>query len=162
MVLTGRNGIFNKLLPFSIVVFIITLSSIYSSCKRGGSDPPPSIPPEPSTPTSSAPTFSQVYSILSGAGCLTSSCHGAASGPNNPVMNTQANAHTNLVGKTSSCSGKVYVVSGNSSSSYLIEKLSGSPACGSRMPQGNLTFFDTNASQLQTIRDWIGDGAKNN
>ncbi|MBI2915536.1 MAG: hypothetical protein HYY07_01600 [Elusimicrobia bacterium] len=125
-----------------------------TSCKRGG-DSPPSALPEPST----SATFTQVYSIFSGAGCLTGGCHGASAAP---LMNSQSSAYSNMVGKTSNCSGKTYVVSGNSSASYLIEKIASNPSCGSRMPQGNASYFDSNSSQLQTIKDWINDGAQNN
>lgn len=90
---------------------------------------------------------------------MASSCHGST---NAPIMGTQANAYSNLVGKTSNCSGKVYVVANNVSASYLIEKISTTPTCGVRMPQTNTTYFDSNASQLETIKNWINDSAKNN
>ena len=143
--------------PLAVIAAIFIGAFLYTSCKRSGDSPPPSIIPEPTT--SSATTFTPVYSIFNGAGCLTSGCHGSG---NAPIMNTQAAAYANLVGKTSNCNGKIYVVSASVGASYLIEKISTTPSCGARMPQGNPGYFDSNSSQLQSVKDWINDGAKNN
>lgn len=77
-------------------------------------------------------------------------------------MNTQAAAYANLVGITSNCGGKKYVVASDASASYLVEKISANPACGVRMPSNNPGYFDGNSGQLQLIRDWINSGAPNN
>jgi len=75
---------------------------------------------------------------------------------------TQAGAYANLVGQTSNCNGKIYVVAGKRPDKLLDRKISSNPTCGARMPQGNPGYFDANAGQLQSIKDWINDGAKNN
>lgn len=157
MVLNWKN-FFSALF---ITGFIFSFSFFHISCKGCGNSTPDNILPSASTSTNSnsSATFTQVYSIFNSAGCLTSSCHSSST---NPKMGSQSQAYTNLVGVTSSCSSKVYVVANSTSTSYLVEKIATTPSCGSKMPQGNSSYFDSNPSQLQTIKDWINASAPNN
>jgi hypothetical protein len=139
-----------------LIVSAIFVLGALIACSRDGD-----VVTDPSDSSDAESTFTEVYSIFSQAGCLASNCHGSSSGPNAPILNSQSNAYSNLVGKTSNCSGKTYVVANNTASSYLVEKLSSSPSCGTRMPQNNTSYFDTNSSQLQTIKDWINRSAPN-
>jgi hypothetical protein len=52
--------------------------------------------------------------------------------------------------------GKTYVVPGDSENSMLIDKLSATPTCGSRMPIGT----PLNDAQMAQITKWIDMGAK--
>src|SRR3954471_12094880 len=69
-------------------------------------------------------------------------------------------AHAALVGKTSSsakCMGRTYVVPYQPEMSFVLQKLSGSPPCGDRMPVGGSALSE---AQLEMIRSWIANGAK--
>lgn len=80
-------------------------------------------------------------------------CHGGL-GPSWP--------YAAIVGKPGSeCSDhRLLVAPGDPGNSYLLEKLEGIHMCmGERMPRGGPYFT---AAQLQTITDWICNGAPNN
>jgi hypothetical protein len=65
-----------------------------------------------------------------------------------------------LVGVTSiQVSALDRVEPGNPDDSYLIRKLEGTQSVGMRMPQGG-PFLDQDT--IDTIRQWISDGAPNN
>ena len=118
---------------------------------------------------SGAPTFTQVYAIMSSMTALCSSCHSMAGKPNTGFVNakldlsTQALAYTNLLGPptTASCKtkGKMFVVPGNSAMSALYAAIAGTPLCGEKMPKtpGKLTM-----AEIMTIKAWIDGGALNN
>jgi hypothetical protein len=112
-------------------------------------------------------TFTAIYAMMfpmaTNARC--DACHGM---PANDITNgnlhmgmDQATAYMALVGKTSTssmCTSKTYVVAGQPDMSLLMQKLSPTPPCGSRMPLGGTAFTD---AQLEMIRSWIAGGAKN-
>ncbi|MFT3923957.1 MAG: hypothetical protein QM778_15595 [Myxococcales bacterium] len=110
--------------------------------------------------TPDAPTFAQVYAILS---TQCSPCHTEADN-GNLDMSTRAKAFTNLVGKAAagpSCAGmgRVRVIAGNADDSLLVHKLEGTQDCGSRMPRNRTPLP---AASIDRIRAWIDAGAKNN
>jgi type IV secretion system protein TrbL len=124
--------------------------------------------PDAGAPDSSgAPTFTQVYAIMSSTTALCASCHSMNGKPNTGFVNakldlsTQAVAYTNLVGPptTASCKGKMFVVPGNSAMSALYAAIAGAPLCGEKMPKtpGKLTM-----AEIMTIKAWINGGAPNN
>ncbi|MDH4190804.1 MAG: fibronectin type III domain-containing protein [Betaproteobacteria bacterium] len=108
-----------------------------------------------------------VYTPLMAAGtataCAASGCHASATVANGGLdLSTVANAYANLVGVAAAkCTGgEKYVVAGSSSTSYVINKLTGTAMCGgSQMPKGG-PFLS--ASQLNTVKAWIDQGAANN
>lgn len=51
------------------------------------------------------------------------------------------------------------IIPGDADNSVLINKLSGNPPFGSQMPLGGLPLSQTN---INTIRNWILQGAQNN
>jgi K319-like protein len=59
-----------------------------------------------------------------------------------------------------SCRPLKYVLPSDPDNSELVKQITGS-ACGTRMPEGNASFFDTNVNQLIRIRSWILAGAAN-
>jgi hypothetical protein len=119
-----------------------------------------------SAPVAAATSFSEIYDMLfpmpTNARC--NACHAL---PANDVSNgnlqmgaDKASAYAALVGKTSMstrCMSKPLVVAGQPDMSLLLQKLSPTVSCGSRMPLGGNTLSDL---QLEMIRSWITAGAK--
>jgi hypothetical protein len=100
----------------------------------------------PPVDAGSAPTFTQVYAIIT-ATCAP--CH-VGGGSGGLAMGSQGAAYTNLL------AGRV--MPGNSAMSRLFCKISGTD-CGSRMPQGRAPLTPM---QIATIGAWITAGAPNN
>ncbi|HVW25688.1 MAG TPA: PQQ-binding-like beta-propeller repeat protein [Polyangiaceae bacterium] len=123
-------------------------------------------------PDLSAPTFANVYAAVIAKSCIDSQCHGASM-QGNLNMQGGITAYTDLVnvpaggtcpgpdGSTEdSCacgkSGKIRVVPGHPEQSLLIEKLSGNPSCGDRMPP-NAEPLSQDLQDL--VKNWILAGA---
>ena len=145
------------------------LMSLLVGCSGGGTTKPAS----PDAGTSTKPTFSNVWgTVILGNACQSSQCHGA-SATGGLQLTSKAMAYTSLVGvdaagvctdggTSPACacgqSGEKRVVAGDPASSLLIQKLSGNPPCGTRMPQtGDLITPD----QLDLVTNWVAAGAKN-
>jgi hypothetical protein len=136
---------------------LVSLSSCYETsydkavAKLGnGSQPPP-----PPPPGGFGPTFSEIQANVFTPTCATSNCHaGAVLGAGLDL--TSANSYAMLVGVASTQNAGVQRVNpGSPNNSYLVQKLEGSGATGSRMPpSGALPQAD-----VTTIRQWISDGA---
>ena len=95
--------------------------------------------------------------------CNTGFCHNTMNQASALDL-TPAKAHAQLVGvpsKHTACMAFDRVVPGSPQTSFLIFKLQGNGACfaGVRMPKGMPAL---SAAQLQQVRDWITEGAKNN
>ena len=75
----------------------------------------------------------------------------------------QTFTYANIVNAASTtsteCDGRVRIVPNNTTSSVLYRKLTATPSCGVRMPQGG-PFWD--AADIQKVADWINRGAPNN
>jgi hypothetical protein len=112
---------------------------------------------ENTQPVSLADIQAQVF----GPRC--SDCHSGPSGgglPSGLDLSSAANSHANLVNVMSVQTAFDRVEPGNPDDSYLIRKLEGGPAIvGSQMPQGG-PFLDQ--ATINTIRQWITEGAQNN
>jgi hypothetical protein len=98
----------------------------------------------------------QVYPAFQEAGCL--GCHGSSGGFT--IGDDAATAYDNIVNGTPGNCGLTYVVPGDPSSSFLYEKITQTPSCGNRMPNGNPGYFDVNADELEIISVWITKGAR--
>ena len=97
-------------------------------------------------------------------GTCTTGCHALTANLSlNGSLNLGgANAYNNLVGVfAAQCSGgEKYVIAGNSSTSYLINKLTGTSMCsGVQMPKGGAALT---TNQLNILKAWIDQGALNN
>jgi hypothetical protein len=69
-------------------------------------------------------------------------------------------AYDMLVGSPSGCNGMDFVEPGDVSSSYLMNKLTGSGMCGgTKMPKGGAPLTP---SELDLIGNWICAGAQDN
>jgi len=77
-------------------------------------------------------------------------CHGNSGGLN-------LTSYSNLMAGTSSHGPVVTPFDG--SNSVLVQKLGLNPPFGDRMPRNNQTYFDSHQDELQTIIDWINEGA---
>lgn len=85
-----------------------------------------------------------------GSGCHTSG--GNANGVN-------LSSHSQALNSTGTNYGGKVIIAGNANSSPLVDKIEPSPDHGSRMPFGRSPLTTT---QIETIRVWINEGAKNN
>lgn len=112
-----------------------------------------------------AAKFSDVYAMLfprtTNAHC--DMCHGLPpfdqSNGNLSTGMDPASTYAALVGKASTssmCVGRVYVVPGHPEQSLLLQKVSPTPPCGLRMPNGGAALSD---AQTEMIRSWIAGGA---
>lgn len=119
------------------------------------------------TTTTLAPTSwsTDVYPLLSGAGpadCSTTGCHDSATSSGGLVLTpiTTALAELRLISNADGgCSPLRRVEPGDSLDSQLYRKLAGIQDCGGPMPQTGGIF---NNAQLQTVIDWIEEGALDN
>lgn len=102
------------------------------------------------------PSFSgDVVSIFSRNGCTAAGCHGS---PGEAGLNLAASPYAALVNVPSTQTGEIRVIPGNANDSYLVKKLEGRAAVGVRMPVGG----QLSSVDLQNIKNWINQGAKNN
>jgi hypothetical protein len=118
--------------------------------------------------TAGAATFTAVLALFGQDAANCGICHAtAANKANGSLMfnsNNKQATYDALVGKTSAggvgsmCGGKTYVVPGKPAESLLYQKLSASPPCGMRMPQGMPPLSD---AAMQTLSAWITAGANN-
>jgi hypothetical protein len=115
---------------------------------------------------SSTATFSDIYPMLFPATtdprcnvCHSMPASNASNGSLSMGMD-QASAYAALVGKTSKsimCMGMPLVVPNQPQASLFLAKLSATPPCGGRMPNGSKPLSD---AQIRMIHDWIAAGAK--
>ena len=120
------------------------------------------------TPTSSGgntsrtvkadPSFANdIQEIFNRRGCSGSSCHGSAQSAGLDLRT--GNAYGELVGVTATESGLKRVEAGDAAASYLVVKVEGTQTTGDQMPLGGQPL---DATDLQNIKNWVNQGAKNN
>lgn len=140
------------------IVARVALVALCVGSGRGCADPADGEPPG---------TFTEIYETLfpptTNARC--NFCHSMPpSDISNGKLGTgadQASAHAALVGVVSTssrCGGKTLVVPYHPEDSLLLDKLTGTPSCGDRMPLGGMALSD---AELELVRSWIEAGAKN-
>ncbi len=109
-----------------------------------------------------APTLSDIQRQVFANSCAISGCH-LGSGAIMGLNLAEGAAYGSLVGvKSTEVSTLDLVKSGDPENSYLIEKLIGGSrmAAGTlKMPLGREALTD---AQIDLVRDWITDGAKDN
>jgi hypothetical protein len=107
---------------------------------------------------SPAATLTEVEAKVFLPSCAFSSCHrGPAAAAE---LELQGRTFTRLVGVAATqVATRKRVVPGDANASYLYEKLSlSAPAVGERMPPATAP----DAAQLELVRSWIDDGARDN
>jgi hypothetical protein len=114
----------------------------------GGGNNDPSIKADPSFAGDIAPIFGR-------AGCTAGGCHGS---PGEAGLNLATAPYAALVNVPSTQTGEHRVIPGNANDSYLVKKLEGRAAVGVRMPVGG----QLGNVDMQNIKNWINQGAKNN
>lgn len=134
-----------SLLFLFMLVFVIGCSS-----SDKGTPPFGTIDEDPSFSDDIAPIFASL--------CSNDGCHSTRTASAGLVLESNV-ARTNLVNiSATSESGKTRVIPGNSTDSYVIIKLEGRQNSGSKMPlTGSIS-----GTQIQLIKNWIDQGAKNN
>jgi len=101
---------------------------------------------------------SEVNPIFSNAGCTSSFCHGG--GTAGLTLTSDANGNYNrIVNVMSSNYGLDYIEPSNLSQSLIYQKITGAAGFGDRMPRNNPGYFDSHPTELQTIKEWIEEGA---
>jgi hypothetical protein len=141
------------------LLLVASLSSCYETSYdkavakiNGGSQPPP---PPPPPPGGFGANFSEIQANVFTPNCATSNCHAGANLQAGLDLSA-ASSYAMLVGVASTQSAGVQRVNpGNPNNSYLIQKLEGAGASGSRMPPSG----PMPQSEIDTIRQWITDGA---
>jgi len=101
-----------------------------------------------------------VQTAIFSKSCATTGCHTGAA-PRASLDLSSGKSYAELVNvASSSCSSKVLVTPSDVSKSYLMNKLTGVGMCsGTQMPKTGTTLP---AAQLDAVRSWICNGAKNN
>lgn len=144
----------NPLSLFTLLLFTLLVSACSGGNGSGGGNPPP--PPAPPPPPTFGANFSEIQASVFTPTCATSGCHVGAGAPQGLRLD-DANSYGLLVGVASSQAPTVQRVEvGNPGNSYLIQKLEGTAAVGSRMPLNGTALQQ---SAIDVIRQWITDGA---
>lgn len=95
------------------------------------------------------------------------SCHNSSSGTRGGLNLDAGKSYASIynvsaAGAPCGPTGAKRVVPNQPDVSLIVTKLGATPPCGSRMPQGNPTYFDDHPGELTRIRSWILAGALNN
>ncbi len=104
------------------------------------------------------PSFAGDIQPIFNASCAVSSCHNATA---QAGLNLSASiSYANLVNVPSTEAPELMrAAPGDATNSYVVIKLEGRQTVGGRMPLGGNPLSATN---IQNIKNWIGQGAKNN
>ncbi len=98
-----------------------------------------------------------IQEIFQRRGCTGGSCHGAAVSAGLDLR--PDSAYTHLVNVDATSENEVRVVPGDAENSYLVIKLEGRQNVGQRMPAIGAPL---DSIDLQNIKNWINQGAKDN
>ena len=131
-----------------------------AGCGGGGSSSPtsPSGTGSDMRTVQADPSYgSVVQEIFERRGCTASTCHGSAVSAGLTLQ--RGASHAALVNVQATSEPIIRVIPGNADGSYLVIKLEGRQAVGTRMPQ---TGTPLDSIDLTNIKNWINQGAKNN
>jgi hypothetical protein len=104
------------------------------------------------------PSFgSDIQEIFDRTGCSASSCHGTVE--SGGLRLTNGSSHGELVNVAAEGESGTRVIPNDATNSYLVIKLEGRQTAGARMPLGGAAL-DT--IDMNNIKNWINQGAKNN
>jgi hypothetical protein len=135
-------------------IFFIFAGSFLINC---------SSPAEPEAPPDEQPianpSFAQdIQAAIFNGSCALGGCHDATAASN--LNMSQGNAYNNLVNVDSfQDATKKRVLPSDANNSYLVIKIEGNQTVGSRMP---LNRSPLSNARIQTIKNWINNGANNN
>ena len=134
------------------------IASAVVGCSGGGDSV---TDPTPDPDLVANPSFAaDIQGTFNTTGCTASNCHGAAASQSNGNLDLRTGtSYGQLVGVMGDQENIIRVIAGNAAGSYLIIKLEGGQSRGSRMPKGQPAL---SANTIQTIKNWINNGAPNN
>lgn len=137
----------HKLLSFLFIAAILSLA-----CERDDEDN--------GSGSGLQPTLTSIQSNIFSVNCALSGCHAGAS-PQQGMNLSEGQAFSNIVNVRSNEVPSLFRVEpGNPEDSYLFMKITGATGIvGSRMPLGRSPL---SSEEIETIRQWIEDGAQNN
>jgi mono/diheme cytochrome c family protein len=141
------------------LVFLILLAAAGAACDEALDDLGPTPNLEPTLSSIQREIFNNSDS-RGRAACI--QCHTNANGrvPDGGLSLLEGQSLGNLVGVQSTDRAGVRVIATNPDGSYLIQKLEGaSGIVGVRMPSGGPYLTQ---AQVDVIREWIRQGARNN
>jgi hypothetical protein len=98
----------------------------------------------------------QVQPLFTG-NCVSAGCHPGGGAPFPLLAGVSYGSLVGVTATSGPCAGDKRVQPSNANASALIKRLEGT--CGSQMPLGGAPL---SAGQIQAIRDWINQGARNN
>ena len=140
---------------FSSIVLAVACGD--SSSPTSSSNPMSSPPPTANSPTDNPSFASDIQPIFERNGCTNGACHGGAVSAGLDLRSGAS--YNNLVNVQATSEPITRVIPGNADGSYLVIKLEGRQAVGSRMPLGGQAL---NTTDLTNIKNWINRGANNN
>jgi hypothetical protein len=142
-------------MPGQISIFIragICLALlVFAQC--GDTTNNPATPPTTNTDVSLTHDIQPIFNT----NCAVSGCHNVAAAAQ---LNLSAGkSHSSLVEVNANQDAtQKRVQTGDATNSYLVVKIEGRQKIGSKMPHGSTL----SATQIQAIKNWIDQGAKNN
>jgi hypothetical protein len=141
-----------KFLGLSVIGFIFSFAFLMS-CSS------PSSPETPVEQPVANPSFGQdIQTAIFNESCALGGCHDATASSN--LNLSQGNAYNQIVNVTSfQDASKTLVIPSDATNSYLVIKIEGRQSIGSRMP---LNRSPLSNARIQTIKNWINNGAGNN
>lgn len=109
-------------------------------------------------PASTVSFQTDIVPILANNSCSSGFCHG---NPDSPPSNFSVLTAEGLFGPGNEAAqlGTCNVIRGNPDDSYLIKKVMGTASIGERMPLGGDAI---SSADMNTLRQWITQGAPNN
>jgi hypothetical protein len=109
-------------------------------------------------PAPTDPSFANdVQPIFNTNGCATSGCHGSATRGDLDLRT--GTAYGELVSVSAVSEPGTLVIPGDADNSYLVIRLEDRQSAGSAMPLGRPALT---AVEIQTVRNWIAQGAQDN
>ncbi len=120
-------------------------------------DPDNPLPGDPVIAPAEPSFATDVQPIFNVTGCTSSNCHGRAARGDLDLRDGKSYAQ--LVGVVATQEDGIRVIPGNADDSYIVVKVEDRQKSGSKMPLGRPAL---SSAQIQTIRNWITEGAKNN
>ncbi len=136
---------------------VMAMAIIISGC---GSDSNPTSGGGGGGGVKTDPSFaSDIQAIFNNRGCSNVGCHAASTASAGLIL-ASGQSYANLVNVNSTNEPpKKRVVPSDAANSYLVNKIEGTQTVGGRMPLNAAPLSDTD---IQNIKNWINQGAKNN
>ncbi len=106
----------------------------------------------------SGTSFANVQPLFAKYNCTASGCHGGGN-PQQGLNLEAGQSFKSVINKSSEDGSRLRINPGNSTASYLYQKVLGGNISGSRMPLGCSGNSCLSAADLDTIKNWIDEGA---